>query len=330
MTSYINQTMRSMRPSNFEELEEKYLLDKILTTNSYCWKMDITERDIKKWLDNFKGEIFSQEEERKIALFLLVNFVIYSFDEFKYLCKEAFSNYIREVVTVDEVESNDVVEIIRKTKFVPLGNPSESSTSIMYYFRTENYLQTTCFDYIGKNTKNEYKDTNLVFIEDITSSGQQFVQYYSELIKSNIIHFDSCRIFVVYLVSNKSAEKTIKSHYPNIKVIRVVDIDERAYGVSKDSYIYHNDVDINHKCVTLMNHYGTKLENSNPDPDNIIKALGFGDKAQMFGFYYNIPDNVCPIFWERRDEWFGIFKRHKKSYKNEIGGDYFDKYIEYI
>lgn len=330
MSSYFKQTSRSMRPSSFEDLEEAYLIEKILTTNSYCWKMDLTERDLLKWLGNFKGELFSTEEERKIALFLLAHFVIYNFEEFKYLCKEAFSNYIRKVANINEIDSNNVVDIIKRTRFLPLGNPSESSMSMMYYFRTENYLQTACFEYIGDNFSRKYTNTNLVFIDDITSSGQQFLEYYGKLEKTGDIDIASCEIFVIFLVANKSAEERIKEKYPYINVIRVVDIDERSSGVSESSYIYHNDAEMNQKCISFMRHYGTKLEINNQDPNNIVVALGYGDKAQMFGFYYNIPDNVCPIFWEKSDLWYGIFKRNKKSLKKEIGGDYFDNYIKFI
>lgn len=51
------------------------------------WRYDITGKDIYRWLDNFKGEIYTQEEERIIALWLLTHFVYYNEQEVRHLCK---------------------------------------------------------------------------------------------------------------------------------------------------------------------------------------------------------------------------------------------------
>ncbi|MDD4494870.1 MAG: hypothetical protein PHV32_11100 [Eubacteriales bacterium] len=65
----------------------------------------------------------------------------------------------------------------------------------------------------------------------------------------------------------------------------------------------------------MSEHYGIKILSNHVDLKN--HPLGFDDGQQMFGFYYNTPDNSLPIFWCNLDGWIPAFRRYDKLYNRE-------------
>ena len=52
----------------------------------------------------------------------------------------------------------------------------------------------------------------------------------------------------------------------------------------------------------MCKYYGQRIDPRNP--------LGFRNGQFLFGFYYNIPNNVLPIFWGNVNGWVPLFERY--------------------
>lgn len=84
---------------------------------------------------------------------------------------------------------------LRRTRFVSLGNPSESSALLFYYFRQENALPKNLFLHgsdifdlsaVGSGGGLNIQDPNItryVFIDDLCGSGHQGLDYSNRIVK---------------------------------------------------------------------------------------------------------------------------------------------------
>jgi len=166
--------------------DEKDLFKQIMLTSETVWKNNELNRCvIEDWLSNFNGEVFTVAEERKIALWLLANFVYYNVDEVKRLCKLLYADYIHTQLNNLIIHStntwDDIVKIVNASRFYCLGKPGESSAYILYYFRQENKLPTTHFLSTPNNIPSDIE--YIVFVEDVLLSGEQAELYIRKLIK---------------------------------------------------------------------------------------------------------------------------------------------------
>ena len=67
----------------------------------------------------------------------------------------------------------------------------------------------------------------------------------------------------------------------------------------------------------LCNYYGMEIVNKELSAAEIYMKrypLGFANGQHMFGFYYNTPDNILPIFWCKSSNWSPAFVRYGKIY----------------
>ena len=88
----------------------EFLMDTVRKLISTAWNIgnEIHQQSIDKWLDNFTGEALyigtdeaerskATEREKRLALFLLCNFVYYNKNEIKHLVKLMLARYIHNV-----------------------------------------------------------------------------------------------------------------------------------------------------------------------------------------------------------------------------------------
>lgn len=304
-----------------DEISKEKFIELIEKTSIVAWDEQIKERKIQEWLSNFKGECLGNVDvEQKLALWLLLNFTFYTLKDVKKLCKEIFRQFLREELNEGGFEegitrNNKIEKIIEGTCFVPLGNPSESGAKILYDFRTENKLGKELFEVKQKNYR------CLVLIDDVTISGSQAIDY----LKGCTIQAD--RVYLlVFMASPTAIEKIEKSN--KLKLIYSIFLDSRTKCFSEDSFVFQGEQEEKIKILAMKmcEYYGNRIMNIFSDAYMKDFPLGFNHDQQMFGFYYNTPDNTMPIFW-CDENWISIFGRYNKIYgKGKVEFDD-DQYI---
>ena len=297
--------------SEAEELIAKQLdinrLKRIIrNTSAVAWKKEITDEKVENWLSNFDGSFFVDiENEKKLALWLLAHFTYYTLDDVRTLCKNLFNRYLHEKLCNTIVtDMNQAINlIIENTLFVGLGNDSESGNSILYFFRQENHLSKKSFEL---NTKKQYE--NLVFIDDVTISGQQAFEY----IKS--ISIDAKNKYVATLIATDEAIEKLDMPSAFIKPIATMILDQRDRAFSDAAYVFSEKriFEIKDIAQEFCEYYGRRAVSGTGYMEKY--PLGYNDGQYMIGFEYNTPDNTLPIFWGVGNDWIPLFKRYPKIY----------------
>jgi hypothetical protein len=295
---------------------EELLLKQVMLTSQTVWKgEELNRRHLDEWLNNFTGEVFTLEYERRLALWLLSNFVFYNSDEVKHLCRLLYRDFVHNMILREEYQSLDPLiaskDVLKSTRFYCLGRPGESGAYILYYFRQENDLPLNHF--ISNPGKLEDYVKYVVFIDDVVLSGTQADKYLKG-IKPEL----SAEKEIILLTFVSTAEAIELLGRNNIKVISNICLDERSRCFSESSAVF-NDFDSHREnCMKFANYYGEKIAPGLP--------LGYGDGQYTFGFFYNTPDNTLPIFWSQNLGWKPIVRRYDKKYRGEALND-FGKFI---
>ena len=281
---------------------EQDLKRQIMHTSAVVWQPnELTGKEIDKWLNNFKGEISKAEEERILALWLLYHFVFYNEHEIRHLCKLVYKDFIHKKLlalangdTLEEAINN----ISTTHKFHYLGDPSESGSYILYYFRQENCLP---MKYFLKNLDVEVNvDNDIIFIDDVTLTGDENSQAF---IFFNKLKPENEKRVLLTFVANKNAIEKLSTI--NVEVISPIVLEERNKCFDSNSEIFLQHKDHLMTCKNMVLHYGQKIKPLYP--------LGFKNAQLMFGFFYNTPDNTLPIFWSEENNWYPIIKRYDKK-----------------
>lgn len=289
------------------KLDAERLKRIIRNTSIVSWKKEITEEKIKEWLSNFNGSFFGKiENERKLALWLLAHYTYYSMEDVKILCKVLFDKFLHvKLKETNNINLEEAIsDIIDNTLFVGLGNDSESGNNILYYFRQENNLKKDCFEI---NINKKYK--NVVYIDDVTISGEQALEYInSRQLKTN-------DIYVATLIAAEEAVTRLQtSSSIKIKPISTMILDKRDQAFSQCSFVFSDRDIAKTKQVVLdfCRFYGERAVKGWGYMERY--PLGFKNGQYMFGFEYNTPDNTLPIFWGTGDGWKLLFKRYPKIF----------------
>lgn len=322
-----------------EEIEifEKGLWNRIQILNSTIWENKILKTKVNNWLENY------QNEEKLMALYLLSEFMYFGDMQMRILLKSLFRDLYRYPIVKDirtknqDVLDTDIIEkefnnTLIKTRFIGIGNPSESGAHLLYFFRQENNLSKKNFINSFEWNTDENKDIErIVFLDDFCGSGMQvsrdkgLKQFVSEIQKSKpyvIIDY-------LMLVGTESGITTIeKTNFFN-NVDAVIRLDESFKTFSANSrYFKHVNLPfVVEEVRDFARSYGYKLtemlclSDGCTDPLDLnmcasANSLGYGDCQLLLGFNHNTPDNTLPIIWydEKDYNWSPIFKRYNKKY----------------
>lgn len=286
------------------------LLEEIRNKVKYCWSDAIKQSDIEEWLNNFKGKIYDEKSEKILALILLNHFIYFKHEEVLHLCRAIYYEYIHFIAETDA----NYDEILANTTFCPIGNPSESSSLIMYFFRMANELPKNRFSHYPE--KADIKN-RVVFIDDISGSGKQA----SDHIKGCLLHnpnLEKQYISYISLIGTERAKKIFNNM--GVEFLPACLLDSRMRIFSKDSYTQFTK----QERKILINFISGYKEEVCWNP------FGYKKSRLALGFYYNVPDNCLPIFWSEHNNWRSIFKRFHKKYYSDNEGEIFndrDKFI---
>lgn len=315
-------------------VNQKYF-QKIKLLNETIWEQKATKNKIDKWLENFKPE------EKNEALYLLTQFIYFSEFSVEKLLEALFRDLFKyRIIAEIRRNNNDTLDNnfitnqfksqLSNSRFVSLGNPSESSATLMGLMRKINSLPTGLFISEEKIKPEIGNINNFIFIDDLCGSGSQAIQYSNKSIPNIRKLFPNAKIWYLMLISTKEGKLRIRNNADFDFVDSIYELDNSYKCFDENSRIFTNkekEINIEH-IKSFCSNYGSKLMSSIIKKDNpkiklpdLINAcetckFGFGNGQLLLGFHHNTPDNTLPIMWYNEKEmvWSPIFKRHNKIY----------------
>ncbi len=306
------------------------LLHKIKIFNETVWEHRVSRKKVNNWLNNF------EDNERRDLLFLLSQFIYFSKfqidnmlvaiyrDFFKYSIVEKFRMSNSDTLDESLIKAH-LDSVLVKTRFVPIGNPSESSAKLYYDFRTANKLKKELFIEQAEIDSLVGSDIDyFIFIDDICGSGNQVISYTRSIVENIKKKFPHAKVAYYTLVASEKGFDYVK-RYTNFDILNSVIFLDESYKCfeSNSRFFKNNDLGIDINNLKLVcEKYGYNLFESiivRDGGDSITAKnhqLGYNNGQLMLGFHHNTPDNTMPIFWYNEDmiPWQPIFERKNKVY----------------
>lgn len=306
------------------------LENKVIAYYTDIWK-DIREVNYQKWLNNFQGG----EQEKLNALYLLTKFTYFGNIEIRAMLKAVYRDlYKYPIIEQIRQENGDTIDesFIKKqfglcnagTRFLGVGNPSESGVHLLYYFRQENNLSKKLFvhahelfssNYLEQEQKMEqtWADNNInhvIFLDDFCGNGSQAIGYIKDLVDQMKELNATCQVDYFVLVANKEGLKNVKDATKIDCAKAVFELDDSFKCFSDKSRYFANAKEGIEKdyCKELCERYGKKRCKDAKSP------LGFNNDELLLSFFHNTPNNTLPIFWSDVD-WYPVFNRSIKINK---------------
>jgi hypothetical protein len=226
----------------------------------------------------------------------------------------------------------------KNTRFIGVGNPSESGAHLLYFFRQENKLSKKLFAYTDEvldrsnTTKLRFPEVkHYVFIDDFCGSGSQATS--DTNIKACVDEIRSlsnhCEISYLMLFATSNGVNNVRNSKLYDRVDTVIELDDSYKCFDTNSRIFpqkenfHFEKDFTKEfCYRLGRplfrsiHQKEGYSGECLEKLSEITALGWGDCQLLLGFFHNTPDNTLPVIWYDEDDWtwFPIFKRYNKKY----------------
>lgn len=312
-----------------EELEEK-----IKRLSETAWENRINLSDVRIWLSQFNESDVTEEDERLHALFLLSHFIYFGQAEVRQLLRSLFRDLFKSPIVHDlrrrsgntcdvNLLKGKFGDVLHRTRFLGVGNPSESGVHLLYYFRQENNLPKTLFinsheifkrEAVSGGYRQVVRDPDVefyVFIDDLCGSGTQAREYSVDLVEPVKRERPDVKVYYFVLFATTGGLRAVRDLGCFDKVGAVFELDETFKTLDASSRIFSpEEAPFLRERVraTCMKH-GARLWPPHP--------LGYKDGQLLMGFSHNTPDNTLPIFWwdgEVGQPWTPIFRRYHKDY----------------
>lgn len=327
-------------PAALENDTFRSLRSRITVLNSRSWEHKLNWSDVQRWLENFDGRSGQDAEVEQLhALFLLSQFMYFGSREVRVLLRSLYY----ELILVPFVQraraklsnTRDVALIspelnrqLSHTKILGIGNPSESGTHLLYFFRQENSLSKDRFmsatDIVKseRNSDNSFKRqirhsdvTDYFFIDDVCGSGETAKKFSDSVLEEIVddvaegrpINFHYYCIFGTQTGMDVIRNSTVFGN----NTAAIYELDETFKSLSTSSrFLKNHPIDIDPRVVKqVILHYGKLIWSGCPG--------GFDDNQLVLGFCHNTPDNTLPVFWGHPEHkasipWTPVFRRHWK------------------
>jgi len=305
------------------------------TLVEHAWDREVSWGQIQAWSENFTGITTAVEQERSHALVALSRFIYFG----KRLVREMLRSLYRdhfEAPLIQRIrrqlrDSRDAALIrsffereLAATRFVGLGNPSESGAHLLYYFRQINHLPKRLFVDFGAAFAESIATTGrpslhaldsaasrYVFFDDLVGSAQQSQAYLAKRLRQVRKAYPSLDLRFMSLFATTEGLMTLNgSNFFDGKASCLFELDDtfKAFH-ARQRYFPDSLTDFDLAVFqALASHYGQQLFPDFP--------LGYRDGQLLLGFTHNTPDNALPIFWNegRAAPWSPIFVRYDKVY----------------
>ena len=310
---------------------EDRLMAKIKTLSETLWEGKANNQAIRDWLENFTGRSCEIQDERLHALFLLSNFMYFGSRQVRELLRAVYRDLYRYPIieqirksNKDTLDLNIIESQFRekreRTRFLGVGNPSESGYHLLYYFRQENRLPKTnfihthqIFDRYSRPGPSHLRSPEVeryIFIDDLCGSGNQGIEY-SEIVED--IKQIKADAFIAYymLFATEDGLANLRNNTKFDDVQCIFELDSSFKLFASNSRVFSKPSDGISKLTaqSMCRTYGQIL--------SPLGSLGYNDCQLLLGFHHNTPDNTLPIFWydeQSSPKWAPIFRRYPKDY----------------
>lgn len=311
------------------------IISRIRTLSEEVWEDSVSGPDIDRWLQNFNGAILSVEAERLNALHLLAHFNYFGLREIRELLKSVYRDLFRYPIIQNIRKANNSTrdfafldsefkKELEATRFLGMGNPSESGAHLLYYFRQENGLAKRYFIHQHEILDKPPGDPEarlaiaglrrLVFVDDLLGSGTQATDYSNKLLQSvkAAAERDGVELEVCYytLFAKPEGLSLARSQagFDSVKAVHEIDATQNAFDLNSRVYARSVPGVSLLQGVQLAAGYGERLFPGH--------GLGYRNGQLLLGLHHNVPDNTLPIFWfdETAIEWSPVFPRYNKVY----------------
>jgi hypothetical protein len=238
--------------------DEQELRKKIKRLSEAVWEGHAKGAEVDAWLKTFVGG--GPASEQAHMLFLLSNFLYFGVREIRELLQTLFRNFCERPLIAEIRKGNGdttdlefidkkLVEGIRRTRFLAVGNPSESGHHLLYYFRQENELSSDLFPdqlhlpgFPGASSDHgPARCDRYIFIDDLCGTGVQVVAYASKLVAQILADHPDAKIsyYPLFATSEGLAHVRANTAFSNVDCMMLLDPSFRCF--SKTSRIYDND-----------------------------------------------------------------------------------------
>lgn len=309
------------------------LITRLVTLDERVWEGKASGPAVSSWLDNFNGRTGATADlERLHALYILSQFMYFGSQEIRVLLRALYRElFLLPLAQRVRAETSDAVEFCTRmeeersaTRFLGVGNPSESGVHLLYYFRQENGLAKSAFldsaqiydlvDVQGqrKRVPRHPQVKRYIFLDDICGSGETAVRYSSNLLPELLAERPEVEVWYFALFATADGLRRVG--------------DETVFG-TRCGAVY--ELDETYKWTALKSRYLSAL------PDGLYRSLlaalpfsygrmlipghplGYQGSELLLGFSHNTPDNTLPIIWYEQEHgtsmnWYPIFKRYPK------------------
>lgn len=308
------------------------LMQRILVLSDYAWERRIDEASVGRWLDNFDGGSgHAVPVERLHALYLLSQFLYFGVREIRVLLQSVYRDLFL-IPLIQEVRSADggtrdparieegVRDAMLRTRFMGVGNPSESGVHLLYYFRQENGLgknqfMDTARIFSGSGADRRVTDLYIdryVFIDDVCGSGQTARDYSKDFLEELKAAKRDVKLSYHCIFASADGLRNVRENSvfgDEAKAIFELDASYRCLS-AESRYLTIRPPEINDDVLrTVALHYGGRVCPGHPG--------GWRDGQLLLGFSHNIPDNSLPVIWRDPGNgspvpWTAALRRHMK------------------
>lgn len=307
------------------------LTRKIKELNETIWENQVGAPRLRAWLSNFRPDSEAGPSESLHALFLLSQMMYFGKREMRELLRTMFRDLVRyPIIEAIRKANGDTLEVVtvtalleaelRATRFLGMGNPSESGTHLLYFFRQENRLGKKHFinthemfsrdRTTGGQTLRDPQVKRFIFVDDLCGSGEQAIKYSAELLEDLKATAPEVQAIYLSLFATDYGLQTVRTDTRFDRVDCVFELDKSFKCLEPDSrYFAKCPQEVSREFArACCLEYGTRLVPAKP--------LGYRDGQLLIAFYHNTPDNTLPIIWFSEDHtsWVPVLRRYPKHY----------------
>jgi hypothetical protein len=308
------------------------LVSKVKVLNETIWEDRATRRRVDDWLNNFDDS--RVPSERMHALYLLSRFMYFGDRELRALLRALYRDLYQPPVirairrrhgnTTDlSIIEHSFAIALQNTRFLGVGNPSDSGAHLLYYFRQENQLSRMSFAhahelfhrYDAKDARLKWPAvTRYVFLDDFCGSGSQVARFCKSVVAGIRKRNKRAHIAYYMLFGRKEGISHLRNMFDDVQALFELDGTYKSF-VADSRYFIDSPLGIDRSFAESMARaHGDRLWSEHP--------MGFDDGQLLIGFHHNTPDNTLPIIWndEATSGWTPIFRRYPKHYGWGGGG----------
>lgn len=322
---------------SFEQREDWDTLKKrISILNEKIWDRKLNWIVVEEWLRNFNGDSgIDVSIERLHALYLLSQMMYFGAKEIRVLLHSLFNDLVflpliqkvkndlntRDIDTIRE----ETKQALLRTRFLGVGNPSESGVHLLYFFRQENNLHKDFFvdsaNIFSRISQGNGQSTvvlsepnveRYIFIDDICGSGETAEKYSRDLLPRILSLNPNIELHYYSLFATSHGLERVRTNSNfGQRCGAVFELDESYKCFSNDSRylaVVPKYIDKD-KLIEISSFYGNLVYPGFPN--------GFDNGQLLLAFSHNTPDNTLPVIWAEQEggnqrRWVSALKRYQK------------------